>query len=88
MSINVSVSNRPIINAKISAAGNQQTVSSSTIFVGATDVQNEVNMIYNQSNTSFAQSNLALSQANTALLEITEIANGYINLAIVDAGTF
>jgi len=88
MAINVSVSNNRAINAKITAGGQQQVVSSSTIFVGATNVQDEANAAYAAANVAVSQSNLALYQANTALLEVNEIANGYITLAFVDAGTY
>jgi hypothetical protein len=73
MSINVSVSNNRGINAKISS-GNEQKVSSSTIFLGASNALDEAN--------------LALSTANTAIYEVTGLANGSIALAIVDAGTY
>ena len=69
------------INVRISNGTNTQKVSSSTIFVGATNVQGEVN-------TALAVANTSLIVANSAYQEANNIISGNISLTIVDAGTF
>ena len=76
------------INVRISNGTNTQKVSSSTIFLGATNVQNQVNTAITEANTALIQSNTALSTANSAYLEANNIISGSIPLTIVDAGTF
>jgi hypothetical protein len=73
MAINVTLSNTPKVGVKV-VNQQQQTVSSSTVFLGATD--------------ALAEANLALSLANTAILEITEVVQGTLPLNIVDAGIY
>jgi hypothetical protein len=82
------------INVKVSGASNQK-ISSSTIFVGASDAVS-VNNAYATANAAFLRANSAYSYANTSIQvtggEITGnlIVDGQIygNVAVVDAGTF
>ena len=69
------------INVRLSSATNTQKVSSSTIFLGATNVEAQVN-------ASFLEANTALIVANSAYQEANNIISGNIALTIVDAGTF
>ena len=80
MAINVTLSNTPKVGVKV-VNQQQQTVSSSTVFLGATDALAEANLAL-----SLASS--ALSEANTAILEITEVVQGTLPLNIVDAGIY
>jgi hypothetical protein len=83
------------INVKVSGSASQK-VSTSTIFVGAANVQDGANAAFNTANSAFTQANSAYAYANTSLQltggEITGnlIVDGriYGNVAVVDAGTF
>jgi hypothetical protein len=83
------------INVKVSGSASQR-VSSSTVFIGASNVQDEANAAFNTANSAFTQANSAYAYANTSLQltggEITGnlIVDGriYGNVAVVDAGTF
>jgi len=80
MGINVTISKTPQFGVSVSSVS-QQTVSSSTVFLGASDISGEANLALEQSNT-------ALSVANSAYQEANNIISGVEPLTIVDAGTY
>jgi len=90
------------INVKVSGSASQR-VSSSTIFVGAANVQDEVNTAIATANAALIMANAAYLQANSAYAyantslqlsggeitgNLTVDGRIYGNVAVVDAGTF
>ena len=75
------------INVRVSTAAAQK-VSSSTIFLGATNVLDQVNTAFAEANTALTEVILAYAQANSAYQEANNIIIGTAPLTIVDAGTY
>jgi hypothetical protein len=78
MGINVTISKTPQFGVSVSSVS-QQTVSSSTVFLGASDVSEVANLALEQSNT-------ALIIANNALIVASDIS-GKANLALEQSNT-
>jgi hypothetical protein len=75
------------INVRINN-GITQKVSSSTVFLGATNVQDEVNTANNNATLALSVASNILAYANGAFTEANNIISGTQPLTIVDAGTF